>query len=266
MTVLAAAQSAAIRLLGRKPASLFGNDAFGLELGELATEAAVDIAEYRDWQQLKVLQVHAGDGASIAFDLPTDFSRMLKKGEVHSATWKTANFSPARDEDEWIYLQDVAISGTPGAWIILGGQMQIFPPMPVGELARYYYISKNIVAEDAAVRASTGGFLVDELGNQLIDELGNQLIAFDGALSKPAFTQDDDVFVLSERLLTLSLIWRWRAQKRMEYSEDLTNFEVALDAAATRDKGARILAVGAERGRQGFGAGASMAYPGVLGR
>lgn len=247
MTVLSAAQSAGIRLLGRKPASLFGSDTFGLELGDLANEAAADIADYYDWQALKVLQTHTGDGFSVAFDLPTDYGRMLKNGEVHSSTWRNIPFRQARDENDWIRLQQNLPVGAPGVWIILGGQMQIFPPLVSSDSAQYYYISRNIVSEDAVTRASTGGILVDELADQLIDDVGNQLIAFEGALSKSTFTQDDDVFILSERLLTLSLIWRWRAQKRQAYDEDLTNYETALATASGSDKGARILVAGSRR-------------------
>lgn len=232
MTVLAAAQAAAQLLVGRKPASLFGSDPFGIELAALANEAALAIAEYYDWQKLKVLQAYTGDGSAIAFDLPADYGRMLKTGDIHSSTWKTARYRRARDEDEWIYLQDVNISGTPGVWIMLGGKLQIYPPMPASETARHYYISNKIVA------------------------------AADGAAgSKTAFAADGDAFVLSERLIRLSLMWRWRSLKRREYSEDLANFELALAEEVAKDKGARILVAGNQR----LKGDVSFAYPGVLG-
>ena len=67
--------------------------------------------------------------------------------------------------------------------------------------------------------------------------------------------------MLPERLLTLGLIWRWRAQKRQEYAEDLRNYEIALSEEIGRDKGSQIIAVGAARwpGRVGT------SYPGPLG-
>lgn len=261
MTVLSAAQSAGIRLLGRRPASLFDPaDVFGLELGELATEAATDIAEYYDWQKLKVLQTYDGDGTTVAFDLPADYGRMLKKGNVHSSSWQAVPFRPAKDEDEWIYLQETAFSATPGTWIILGGQMRIFPAIPAGETARFYYISNNIIAESDGLLNASGTF-VDHNGDILVDDSGNRLVSFSTFLSKTAFTDDNDVFVLSERLLTLSLIWRWRAQKRMEYAEDMANYETALEKAAATDKGSRILTAGRQRTRYD----ARVAYPGVLG-
>lgn len=254
MTVLSAGQSAGITLLGRRPVSLFlDDDTFGLELGNLATEAAIDIAEYYDWQKLRVPLNFAGDGISISFDLPTDYGRMLKDGEVHSLLWRGRSFRKVSDENEWIYLQQTTPLGAPGAWIILGGQMQIFPPMPTTEIASFYYISKNIVGETGA-DVLTSGFnigntLANESGDILVDSDGNNLIDGTAPLLKPAFTENDDVFVLPERLLTLSLIWRWRQMKRMEYAEDLTNYEIALGMAAGTDKGARVLVVGRQRSR-----------------
>ncbi|WKA31607.1 hypothetical protein [Bradyrhizobium roseum] len=231
MTVLAAAQAAGQLLLGRKPGSLFGSDPFGLELGVLANEAALAIAEYHDWQKLKILKTEPGNGVAIAFNLPTDYGRMLKKPVIHSSTWRNANYRQARDEDEWIYLQDTNISGTPGVWIMLGGQLQIFPPMPASENARYYYISNKLVATS------------------------------DGAAgSKASFTADGDAFVLSERLLKLALMWRWRSLKRMEYSEDLTNYEIALAEEVTKDRPRPPLVAG----RQRVPTEASMAYPGTI--
>lgn len=253
MTVLSAGQSAAIRLVGRRPASLFSDDdVLGLELGELATEAATDIAEYYDWQKLKLLQAYIGDGLTTAFALPPDYGRMLKDGELFSLAWRNKPFRRAENESEWVYLQQVASSASPGAWIILGGQMQIFPPMPVGEQASFYYISNNIVAENAGVVfGGSGGVLIDDRSNVLVDDRGNSLIGFNTFLSKSGFTDDNDIFVLSERLLTLSLIWRWRSQKRQEYAEDLTNYETALATATGDDKGARILVAGSKRRRAG---------------
>lgn len=233
MTVLSAAQEAGALLLGVKPGSLFSTDRFGIELGVLANQAARAICKYYEWQTLKVLKAYAGDGASIAFSLPTDYGRMLKTGHLHSTTWKNANYRKARDEDDWLYLQDTNISGTPGTWILLGGQMQIFPAMPIGESARHYYISKNHVA-----------------------------LSVGAAGTKSSFTLDADVFVLPERLITLSLMWRWRSLKRMEYSEDMMNYEIALAEEVAKDKGTRILTVGALRSNAAAG---EIAYPGRLG-
>ncbi|NEW95504.1 hypothetical protein [Rhodopseudomonas sp. BR0G17] len=231
MTVLAAAQTAGLRLLGQKPGSLFStSDPFALELAELATDVAREIAEAHDWRLLTELHTIEGDGTSIAHALADDYGRMPKKQKVHSRHWKTANFRLARDLDEWLYFLQYPLIGAPGQWILLDGKLQINPPMPIGEAALYYYIRNGIVTDASGT-------------------------------AKPAFTADTDEFVLPQRLLELGLIWRWRSQKRLEYSEDMTNYEIALQRAITADKGSQMLVVGRTR----LPTGVSPAFPGTLG-
>lgn len=227
MTVLSACQSAALRLLGQKPTTIFSSsDTFAMELAELATETAIAIAKAHDWQKLTKLATLQGDGAATAFDLPDDYDRMVKGGNVHSHLYTTGMFRGVKDLDEWVFLGDQIATGAPGYWIILGGQMQFLPALPSNETARFYYISNQIVS---------GG--------------------------KTGFTADSETFLLPERVLTLGLIWRWRSQKRMEYAEDMQNYELALSDEIARDKGARILVVGQQR----MPANVGTAYPGVLG-
>lgn len=226
MSILSAAKSAAIRLSQQQPTSLFATtDTFSMEIADLATETAVAIAKAHDWQALTKLATLTGDGEAIAFNLPTDYDRMLIKSKVHSIRFRTAVFRAARDLDEWLFFNDYLTTGTPGNWVILGGQMQIFPAMPVDETARFYYMSNQIVA-------------------------GN----------KTAFAADADAFVLSERLLTLGLIWRWRSQKRAEYAEDLSNYEIALSEEISRDKGSHVITVGQQRYRSDV----NFAWPGQI--
>lgn len=231
MTILTAAQSAAIRLIGRKPSTFFSStNPFELEITDLANEVARDVMKANDWRSLTKLHPMVGDGTTIGFDLPTDYDRMMVKGDVHSASWTTWTFEPARDLDFWRLLVNGLSAANPGFWIILEDQMQFQPPVASGETAQFYYISKNVVRDT------------------------------DGAL-KQTFTTDSDSLVLDERLLTLGLIWRWRAQKRLEYAEDMANFEKALAEIAGRDKGSRMIAIG----NPTWPGSASVAYPFRLG-
>lgn len=230
MTILSACQSAAIRLVGRKPTTIFSSQKpFELELSDLVQEAAVDIAKAFDWQALLVLAEHQGDGATVAFDFPAGYDRMPVKGNIHSATWQQSGYRPARDRDHWINLQTYLSAGTPGFWIVLDNQMQIYPPMGPSEKAKYYFITSEI-----AKSASGDG--------------------------KKVITADDDVFKLDERLLTLSLIWRWKEQKGLEYSEAMANYERALAQIGGTDKGKRILSVGSPRPLTD----ADLAFPGTI--
>lgn len=230
MTILSACQKAAIRLVGRKPTSIFSSTKkFELQISDLVQEAAVDIAKAFDWQALMVLAEHQGDGVATAFDFPAGFDRMPVKGNIHSATWQQSGYRPARDRDHWIDLQTYLSAGTPGYWIVLENKMQIYPPMGPSEKAKYYFITNEIV------KAANG------TGKAVIDA-------------------DTDTFKLDERLLTLSLIWRYREQNGLEYSESMANYERALAQIGGADKGKRILAVGA--GRVPYGA--DLAFPGTI--
>lgn len=229
MTVLSACQEAAVKLNQTRPGSLFStSDPLALELALAVTEAAEAILNAHDWQKLKTLATLTGDATTLSFNLPADYDRMLKKADVHSASWQNARFTPAKDEDDWLYINDIGINATPGVWIILGGQFRVFPAMPVGETARFYYVSNLIVAP------ATGS-------------------------NKATFTLDSDTFRLSEKLLRLGVVWRWRSNKRMEYAEDMANFETALAEEIGKDKGSHILTVGRRRGHA-----AEYAYPGTI--
>jgi len=227
MTVLTACAEAAVELNQPEPTSLFTSpDTFGKELRLQANKAAVAIAQAYDWQRLLTLGTLTGDASATAFALPSDYDRMPKKGQLHSQSFQASTFRKATDLDEWIYLTDTDLSASPGNWIIIGGQMNISPAMAVGETARFYYITNQIVA---------------------------------GA--KTAFTADADTFLLPERLLVLGIVWRWKSSKGREYSEAMANYETALSEEIGKDRGSNILTVG----RQRSSVNASFAYPRALG-
>lgn len=230
MTILSACQLAAIPLVGRKPTTIFSSQKpFETELSALVQVAARDIAKERDWQALTRLQESQGDDTTIAFPLPDDYDRLPVDSEVHSANWQTWKYHPIRSLNDWLDIQTLVTAQAPGYWIILENKMQIYPPMASTEKARYYYISENIATDK-------------------------------NGTPKAVITSDTDRFNLDENLLTLSLIWRWRSLKRLEYAEDMANYQRELAKVGGRDKGATLLATGRKR----YHNSAGIAYPGVL--
>lgn len=235
MTFLTAAQSAAIRLIGKKPATFFSStDKFAMEICDLANEVVSDIVKAHEWRNLISLQVMTGDGATVGFDLPSDYDRMPIKAAVYRPQWNMWHYEAARDLDQWRDLINGEPTPSPGYWFILNGQMQFQPPLT--DAAQFYYIGSNAVAD-------TGG------------------------APKAAFTADNDTvrFVQNagqgERLITLGLIWRWRAQKRLEYAEDMSSYEILLSQLTGTDRGSRIFA----EGRAHMPGDVRSAYPRQLG-
>lgn len=226
MTLLSACQEAAIELNQTEPTSVFSTtDRFAKELRVQANKSAVAIMKAYDWQVLTKRATITGDGSDTSFALPSDYDRMAKKTNLASSS-TNVDLVKAKDLDQWDYFNNHMSTTTPGFWIVLGGELQIMPAPGSGVVHSYYYISRNAVS-------------------------GNQA----------SFTADADTFVLPERLLTLSLVWRWRASKRLEYAEDLRNFEIAFSEETATDKGSRILIAGQQRVPYNV----QTAYPGPLG-
>jgi hypothetical protein len=226
MTLLSVCQEAAIELNQTEPAQIFAaTDTFPKELRVQANKSAVALMKAYDWQVLTKRATVTGNGVSTSFTLPTDYDRMAAKTNLASNA-SNIDLVRATDLDQWDYFQNHLSTTVPGYWMILGGQMQVTPAPAMGVVHSYYYISNNVVSG-----------------------------------SKPTFTADTDTMAIPERLLTLSLIWRWRASKRMEYAEDMQNFEIAFGEETAKDKGSRVLVAG----RQRVPYNVKAAYPGPLG-
>ncbi|PZP60009.1 MAG: hypothetical protein DI604_31760 [Delftia acidovorans] len=231
MTFLTAAQSAAIRLIGRKPTAIFSSSStFELELSDLAKEVVGEIVKYSDWRALTKKFSAVGDGVTAGFNLPDDYDRMPKAQQVSRANWYTWGYVDAPNLNFWHDLINGLATPNPGYWIILGGKLQFAPSIPSGTTAEFYYISSSAV-------------------------IGN-----DGQ-SKPAFTTDNDTFFLNERLITLGLIAKWRAMKRLDYGKDEDDYQQLLAKISSDDKGARVISPGTSRAFD-----LDRAYPGALGQ
>jgi hypothetical protein len=208
MTLQTAVTSAAIRTIGSVPAAVFSSQAqLMVEMRDLVQDVAVDIAKSAEWRALTKIGTLTG---GLSFPLPDDYDRMLVgQGMQDQLGWFWGYLAYA-DVSEYI----MAVNGQlptmdPGGWIILDGAFKFWPA--TSGTATYPYISKYLVRD------------------------------VDGVTLKEQFTADTDTFVLSERLLTLGLIWRYRAQKGLEYAEDMQTYATALDQLTNSDKGARVL-------------------------
>lgn len=223
-TALQFCQDAAAKLGLDQPSVLFSSsDRTAIELRRALVEAADMIVRAHDWQALKVINTHTGDGVTTEFAVPSGFLRMPKDAQVWSSRWQHP-LSAITPED-WLHLDvrnyDIVI----GAWTIYGGNFVYNPALVSGETARFFYISDKVVtAADSTTKAH--------------------------------FTADDDTFRLDDRVLELCLVWIWRAQKSLDYAEEQAQAEMALSRAIEADKGARIL-----KQRQVTSRDAKIAYP-----
>lgn len=211
MTILSALQSAAVRLIGRKPTTFFdAQGKFELELADLVNEVAADVQKYHDWQALVRVAVITGDGTSTDFPLPDGYDRMLVKTDLQDTQYWPWGYYPYQDINSFLFDEARNFQPYPGGWIIYNNRVRFVPaPFSAAE-ATFPYITSSAVRD-----TSTGAM-------------------------KASFTADTDEWLLPERLLTLGLVWRWRENKGLA-TADQEAFTKALDEYAGKDAGSIIL-------------------------
>jgi hypothetical protein len=196
------------------------------EMLSLANEMAQRIAyDTRDWTKLKVTQTFVGDGVAQTFPLPANYKRMVLTANVWSSQTALMPMEFIPDIDEWMQRRALNRYNQRGEWTMLGGQMLIFPVMPVGQTATFAYIDKN------CIDLSSGG-------------RGDE------------FLNDGDSFTLDERVLKLGMIWQWKAQKGSAYAEDMGTYGDALTYAMGHDQPAPIIL-----GSRPMSSATNIAYP-----
>lgn len=231
MTVLAAMQSAAVRLIGRKPSTFFGaSQTFELEMCDLVNEVARDVAKYQDWQALTTVASIIGDGVLTEFDLPSDYDRMLQGGSVQDTASWAHGYHAYGSIDAFTYDEARDFNGLPGGWIIYGNTLRFSPAPNTGATIRFPYITRNFALSESTA-------------------------------PQDGFTTDTDSFRLPERLLTLGLVWRWRENKKLDATGDQEAFIKALDEYAAKDAGPVVIARNSRR----FFHGTHTAWPWLLG-
>lgn len=212
MAILAAMQSAALVVMGRKPVNFFGStQRFEQEFADLVNEVAEDIAQYRDWQGLQSVATLAGNGVITDFALPVDYGRMMVDTQVQSAAYRLWGYFRYDDLSSFLRDKAAGFRASPGGWIITGGKIK-FNPAPTGSSSFPYIASTWASAADGTRKAR--------------------------------FDADTDTFMLPERLLKLALIWRWRENKKLDSSGDMEAFTKALDEYAAKDGGSRVYRYG----------------------
>jgi len=200
-----------------------------VEMVALANEMAQRITgDTREWTALIAGATLTGDGLTTAFPLPPDYRRMLLTSQV----WRSSSTQqPMRfvvNPDQWARRRAAAESDSRGEWTIYGRRIHIEPVMAAGTTARFMYLSKNCVV-------LTGGD------------------------PSTVFIEDNDSFVLDERLLKLGMIFQWKMNKGAPYAEDMGTYADALMNAMGPDRPAPIMI-----DRTAISADARIAYPGEI--
>lgn len=211
MTVLSALQSAAVKLIARKPGAFFGvDDTFELEMTDMVNTVADDVAQKHDWQALVKIASLVGDGSKEAFDLPADYSRQMLTTTIRDVDNWAWGYGRCATVDDFLFFKQNSLNSLPGVWCVFGNKLNVYPAPLAGAEARFPYISKNwAIAPNLAPKA--------------------------------VFDNDADAFVLPEELLMLGLVWRYRDNKGLASDGDQEQFDSSLSYHAGKDSGSFVI-------------------------
>lgn len=212
MTLLSICQNVMPRLGLPRPTFIAAStDLTAQIVMSFANQAADELARYHDWQSLIIEKTHTTVATQIQTGaIPTDYDRFVYDPQIWNTT---ANYKYYKaDQLRWRFLKQYGgNAGIGGFWRMLGNQLNILPIATAGQTIKFEYISENWAQSAALVAQSS-------------------------------FQVDTDTSLLPERLIELSIIWRFRQSRGFPgYAEDLSTFEREQEKAAAADRGATAL-------------------------
>ena len=211
MTLLSIAQDVADETGFARPSALVGNtDSTARRLLSLANREGKELASRHPWQAL-VTPASITTDTTGSYSLPADFDRPMTQ-----TWWDSTNFRELRSAtspETWQILQYGIITAAGiTQWVrIRGDNILLFPDTTSGLSLRYEYVT-NQWAQNAA---------------------GDTFYA--------AWNADDDTGRISEDLMTLGLIWRWRKSTGLDFEKEESIYNRAVDRAIARDAGRRVV-------------------------
>lgn len=214
MTLLSITQSVALRVMKQSISSAATNaDSKVLQMVELINEAGQELAARHTWQLLNNEATFASVATESQGLLTTlagaDFSFIVNE-TFWNRTQRRPVFGP-KSEAEW---QQLKAQFTQGPWTqyrIRANQLLFFPIPPAGNNIYFEWMSKNW-ATDAT-----------------------------GVTGKASMNVDTDISKLNERLLVLDGIWRWKMAQKLDFEDDFTKAQVAINDAIGREGSRPIL-------------------------
>lgn len=194
-----------------QPAAVVGSsDRQVQQLLAIANRAGRMLASAHPWQGLREEQdfvTTATEAQATAF--AADFDRFVPNSFFNRTTRREIVGPLTPQQYQWIKAQPV-YANVYLAWIERQGVFRMVPQPPAGQTIAYEYIS------NAWAKSNIGA-------------------------AQTAYLADTDLTYLSEDLIGLGMIWRWKRAKGNDYAEEMADYETELEKAKARDGGATML-------------------------
>lgn len=217
MSLLTIAQRAAMKVgLIPVPTAFVGSqDASALLLLECANEEGAELARQWEWQALRTERTFSATNTTAqAGAIPPDFDRMVNETFYNRTSMRPVN-GPLSAQ-EW---QAIRASATPtifDSFRFQGGTIELLPIPKAGTTFAFEYVSKQWVKNAA------------------------------GTSRYELFRADDDTAMVSEDLIRLGMIWRFKQSRGLEYADDMATYERQKLIELGRDGARRTISLSRE--------------------
>jgi hypothetical protein len=229
VTILTMVQGAAIRCgFGAKPtAAVSSTDQNTQKLVIFAQDAGRELLERANWVNLDTAGTVTGDGLSTLFQLPQDWVRFSPsdkspRGALVSSKYPLVPLDGPINTEDLNLLKALPASTVRPVWRIIGGALEIWPALALGEIVTFNYYSSYWIMNSAR---TTGG---------------------------QTFNADDDFSLINEDTVMKGSIWRWKASQGLQYAEEFRAYEQSLSRNAAQQMTERVISTSS---KLGFGRG-----------
>jgi hypothetical protein len=207
MSLLSIVQGASDRLGLTRPSTVItSSDENARVLLGMAQEEGKALYDRHTWQVLQTEYTFPTVNGTASYALPDGFDQLLKDTVFNRTRRRrmVGDLSP----EQWQETQASLVTMVNPAFRIRGSLFYISPTPTAAETVAYEYMSRNWCQSSISVGQS-------------------------------AWAADTDTGILSEELMTLGVIWRFKSKKGLDYAEDMSNYEIAVNKAIFKD-GARV--------------------------
>lgn len=182
-----------------------------LRMLRLLNKAGQQLIKDHDWNALTDVETFTPTATQVqSSHPPSDYDRMTSQTEMWDINNQRRLVGPL-GIPKWLRLVVDAQQSIDKYWTLIGGKINILPVPATTDSFVYSYQSKNWV------------------------------YASDGSTGKSEFTADDDTPRISDELLTLELIWRWKQSIGIDYGEDMSTCNRMKEMMIAADRGPRTI-------------------------
>lgn len=210
MSLLSMIQDATAELGLDRPTAVIADTSAQMRLFvRVANNEGRSLASRHDWQALTTETSFTTVAAdSQTSSIPSDFDRILPETMFNRTTNRQV-YGPL-DVSEWQRIKSSLVTRVNPAFRIRGGSVLITPQPTAGDSVYYEYISTKWCE-------SSGG------------------------TAQTVWTADTDTGKLNESIMTLGIVWRFLAAKKLDFQSQLADYERAVTDAILRDGSKRRL-------------------------